>query len=174
MRNGPPRKIVQPIWFPRVPLFGGFSHGDQEEHGDHFATCWFDRGMRHFHDPYPCSMASLIRESLKRFYEKPTPGSSLRGPHRTSFCFVSTTKQRFLQMCMGHLWDLERGCSSIERSEGQTAGFGPCFHLPGQPILEIRLFEPLPFTHRLFLCPLPAALGTRGNVQGVFGPALGS
>ena len=25
---------------------------------------------------------------------------------------------------------------------GQTAGFCPCFHLPGQPILELRFFEP--------------------------------
>ena len=31
-----------------------------------------------------------------------------------------------------------------QRSEGQTAGFGPCFHLPGQPILESRFFEPQP------------------------------
>ena len=30
------------------------------------------------------------------------------------------------------------------KQEGQTAGFGPCFHLPGQPILEFRLFEPQP------------------------------
>ena len=29
--------------------------------------------------------------------------------------------------------------------EGQTACFGPCFHLPGQPILEFRFFEPQPF-----------------------------
>ena len=28
--------------------------------------------------------------------------------------------------------------------EGQTAGFGPCFHLPGQPILEFRFLEPQP------------------------------
>ena len=28
--------------------------------------------------------------------------------------------------------------------EGQTAGFGPRFHLPGQPILEFRFFEPQP------------------------------
>ena len=28
-----------------------------------------------------------------------------------------------------------------KRSEGQTAGFGPCFQLPGQPILELRFFE---------------------------------
>ena len=27
------------------------------------------------------------------------------------------------------------------KQEGQTAGFGPCFHLPGQPILEYRFFE---------------------------------
>ena len=27
---------------------------------------------------------------------------------------------------------------------GQTAGFGPCFHLPGQPILEFRFLEPRP------------------------------
>ena len=27
------------------------------------------------------------------------------------------------------------------KQEGQTAGFGPCFHLPGQPILEFRFFE---------------------------------
>ena len=33
----------------------------------------------------------------------------------------------------------------IKRSEGQTAGFGPCFHLPGQLILEFRFFEPQPF-----------------------------
>ena len=26
------------------------------------------------------------------------------------------------------------------KQEGQTAGFGPCFHLPGQAILEFRLF----------------------------------
>ena len=32
---------------------------------------------------------------------------------------------------------------------GQTAGFGPCFHLPGQPILEFRFFEPQPYVcHR--------------------------
>ena len=27
---------------------------------------------------------------------------------------------------------------------GQTAGVGPCFHLPGQAILEFRFFEPQP------------------------------
>ena len=27
------------------------------------------------------------------------------------------------------------------KQEGQTAGFGPCFHLPGQPISEFRFFE---------------------------------
>ena len=32
--------------------------------------------------------------------------------------------------------------------EGQTVGFGPCFHLPGQPILEFRLFEPQPFAFK--------------------------
>ena len=26
------------------------------------------------------------------------------------------------------------------KQEGQTAGFGPCFHLPGQPIVEFRFF----------------------------------
>ena len=31
------------------------------------------------------------------------------------------------------------------KEEGQTAGFGPCFHLPGQPILEFHFFEPQPF-----------------------------
>ena len=30
------------------------------------------------------------------------------------------------------------------KQKGQTAGLGPCFHLPGQPILEIRFLEPLP------------------------------
>ena len=30
------------------------------------------------------------------------------------------------------------------KQEGQTAGVGPCFHLPGQPILEFRFFEPQP------------------------------
>ena len=30
------------------------------------------------------------------------------------------------------------------KQEGQTAGFGPCFHFPGQPILEFRFFEPQP------------------------------
>ena len=37
------------------------------------------------------------------------------------------------------------------KQEGQTAGFGPCFHLPiGQPILEFRFFEPRPFAFMLF------------------------
>ena len=30
------------------------------------------------------------------------------------------------------------------KQEGQTAGFSPCFHLPGQPILEFRFCEPQP------------------------------
>ena len=30
------------------------------------------------------------------------------------------------------------------KQEGQAAGFGPCFHLPGQAILEFRFFEPQP------------------------------
>ena len=34
--------------------------------------------------------------------------------------------------------------------EGQTAGFGPCFHLPGQHILELRFIEPRP--RQLFVC----------------------
>ena len=33
----------------------------------------------------------------------------------------------------------------IKRLDGQTAGFGPCFHLPGQPILEFRFFETQPY-----------------------------
>ena len=31
-----------------------------------------------------------------------------------------------------------------KRPEGQTAGFGSYFHLPGQAILEFRIFEPRP------------------------------
>ena len=31
------------------------------------------------------------------------------------------------------------------KQQGQTAGLGPCFHLPGQPILEFRFLEPQPF-----------------------------
>ena len=38
------------------------------------------------------------------------------------------------------------------KEEGQTADFGPCFHLPGQPILEHRFFEPQPFV------PMPTSL----------------
>ena len=30
------------------------------------------------------------------------------------------------------------------KQEGQTAGFGPCFHLPGQAILDFRFFQPQP------------------------------
>ena len=30
------------------------------------------------------------------------------------------------------------------KQEGQTAGLGPCFHLPGQPILEFRFLETQP------------------------------
>ena len=40
----------------------------------------------------------------------------------------------------GHIWVWLK-----MKQEGQTAGFGPCFHLPGQPILEFRFFEPQPF-----------------------------
>ena len=39
------------------------------------------------------------------------------------------------------------GGSKLNRGGGglrQTAGFGPCFHLPGQAILEFRFFEPQP------------------------------
>ena len=42
--------------------------------------------------------------------------------------------------------DALNGCGSRLkiRSEGQTAGVGPCFQLPGQPILEFWCFEPQP------------------------------
>ena len=33
----------------------------------------------------------------------------------------------------------------LKIKQGQTAGVGPCFHLPGQPILEFRFFEPRPY-----------------------------
>ena len=36
------------------------------------------------------------------------------------------------------------GCGSKLNRRGY-AGFGPCFHLPGQPVLEIRFFEPQPY-----------------------------
>ena len=39
------------------------------------------------------------------------------------------------------------------KQEGQTAGVGPCFHLPGQPILEFRFFEPQPFQPEYVLLP---------------------
>ena len=32
------------------------------------------------------------------------------------------------------------------KQEGQTAGFGPCFHFPGPPILDFRFFEPRPLS----------------------------
>ena len=36
-------------------------------------------------------------------------------------------------------------CLKINRSEGQTAGFGPYVHFPiGQAMLEFRLFGPRP------------------------------
>ena len=34
------------------------------------------------------------------------------------------------------------------KQEGQTAGFGPCFHLPGPAILVFRFFEPQPYLPR--------------------------
>ena len=37
----------------------------------------------------------------------------------------------------------------IKRSEGQTAGLGPCFHLPGQAILEF--LEPRPSRWHWFI-----------------------
>ena len=37
------------------------------------------------------------------------------------------------------------------KQQGQTAGFGPCFHLPiGLPILAFRFFEPQPYSCRCF------------------------
>ena len=32
----------------------------------------------------------------------------------------------------------------LNTKEGQTAGLGPCFHFPGQPILDFQLFAPHP------------------------------
>ena len=46
---------------------------------------------------------------------------------------------------LGRVW------LKIRRSEGQTAGCGPCFHLPGQPILEFRFFEPPPLRRKVVL-----------------------
>ena len=48
----------------------------------------------------------------------------------------------------------------IKRSEGQTAGVGPCFH-PGQPILEFRFFEPQPSFFLAALFPGPRAVVKR-------------
>ena len=44
---------------------------------------------------------------------------------------------------------MARGCLVIclwlKIKQWQAAGFGPCFHLPRQAILEFRFFEPLPY-----------------------------
>ena len=69
------------------------------------------------------------------------------------------------------------------KREGQTAGFGPCFHLPGQPILEFRFFEPQPEKSvteatpngaSLFLPPTPASgIGTLREIYNpVFSKAI--
>ena len=46
---------------------------------------------------------------------------------------------RFMGWSVMHL----NGCGSKLNRRGY-AGFGPCFHLPGQPILEFQFFEPQP------------------------------
>ena len=49
-------------------------------------------------------------------------------------------------------WTAQKpGWLKIKRSEGQTAGFGPCFHLPGQAILEFSGFlnSPRPYVQNL-------------------------
>ena len=60
------------------------------------------------------------------------PGAQLRGVH-----LIRTQGDPLLSIPMW-MW------LKIKRSEGQTAGLGPCFHLPGQAILEFRFFEPQP------------------------------
>ena len=49
------------------------------------------------------------------------------------------------------------------KQEGQTAGFGPCFHLPGQPILVFRFVEPQPFGRRF---PIQKNLFRRVPISG--------
>ena len=43
------------------------------------------------------------------------------------------------------------------KPEGQTAGFGPCFHLPRQAMLEFRFFEPPPYSPPVVSPPSKAA-----------------
>ena len=54
---------------------------------------------------------------------------------KPGFPHHSRVSERWCEMAVG---------SKIKRSEGQAAGFGPGFHLPGQHILEFRFFEPHP------------------------------
>ena len=46
--------------------------------------------------------------------------------------------------------------------EGQTAGVGPCSHLPGQPILEFRCFEPQPTGNKSFIVVLSSSQVSMG------------
>ena len=59
-------------------------------------------------------------------------GELREAPHGLAMASWSFPSAKAVEL--GKVW------LKIKRSEGQTAGFGPCFHLPGQPILEFRFF----------------------------------
>ena len=50
------------------------------------------------------------------------------------------------------------------KQEGQTAGLGPCFHSPGQPVLEFRFFEPQPNQTSSFTVPLQVCLSKMNHL----------
>ena len=96
-------------------------------------------------------------------------------PHQmkvpTPFLSKSTRPSRHPSDC--HIWVWLK-----LKQEGQTAAFGPCFHLPGHPILVFRFFDFSPCFHLPgvpFWAPIfePQPYPTRNPIRAPGSPGLG-